>query len=210
MDLVRRVAMAKGVEEQDDWVKWYVEAEGKEPDCLEVLAQVASTSTERRAILHPYIEPSEEDREEGRKIPASGHSAFARLVQQGYVRVIVTTNFDRLMETALREIGIEPTVITSPDRLGGAEPLTHSTCFILKLHGDYKDTRILNTDEELNAYPDPYNKVLDRIFDEHGLIVCGWSGEWDYAPSSTLYKICSRPRPENLVFGDFVQSFLEG
>ena len=28
--------------------------------------------------------------------------------------------------------------------------------------------------------------------------------------SSTLYKICSRPRPENLVCGDFVQSFLEG
>ena len=104
MDLVRRVAMAKGVEEQDDWVKWYVEAEGKEPDYSEVLAQVASTSTERRAILHPYIEPGEEDREEGRKIPTSGHSAIARLVQQGYVRVIVTTNFDRLMETALRKL----------------------------------------------------------------------------------------------------------
>ena len=28
--------------------------------------------------------------------------------------------------------------------------------------------------------------------------------------NSTLYKICSRPRPENLVCGDFVQSFLEG
>ena len=28
--------------------------------------------------------------------------------------------------------------------------------------------------------------------------------------SSTLYKICSRPRPENSVCGDFVQSFLEG
>ena len=30
------------------------------------------------------------------------------------------------------------------------------------------------------------------------------------ALNSTLYKICSRPRPENLVCGDFVQSFLEG
>ena len=32
----------------------------------------------------------------------------------------------------------------------------------------------------------------------------------DFTLSSTLYKICSRPRPENLVCGDFVQSFLEG
>ena len=55
IDLVRRVAMAKGVEEQDDWVKWYVKAEGKEPDYSEILAQVASTSAERRAILHSYI-----------------------------------------------------------------------------------------------------------------------------------------------------------
>ena len=28
--------------------------------------------------------------------------------------------------------------------------------------------------------------------------------------NSTLYKICSRPRPKNLVCGDFAQSFLEG
>ena len=72
------------------------------------------------------------------------------------------------MENALREIGVEPTVITSPDSLRGAEPFTHSTCYILKLHGDYKDARILNTDEELSTYPDAYNTVLDRIFDEHG------------------------------------------
>ena len=195
LDLVRRVAMAKGVEEQNDWVNWYVEAEGQEPDYSKVLAQVASTSAERRAILHPYIEPSEEDREQGRKIPTSGHGAVARLVQQGYVRVIVTTNFDRLMETALREIGIEPTVITSPDSLQGAEPLTHSTCYILKLHGDYKDARILNTDEELNDYPEPYNEVLDRIFDEHGLIVCGWSGEWDHALRSAIERAKNRRYP---------------
>ena len=37
--------------------------------------------------------------------------AIARLVRSGHVRVIVTTNFDRLMENALREEGIEPTVV---------------------------------------------------------------------------------------------------
>ena len=69
----------------------------------------------------------------------------------------------------------------SKDALAGAEPLTHSRCYVLKLHGDYKDARILNTDQELSAYPESYNGLLDRIFDEHGLIICGWSGEWDHA-----------------------------
>lgn len=35
---------------------------------------------------------------------------------------------------------------------GRTEPLSHSSCYILKLHGDYKDARILNTDEELGGY----------------------------------------------------------
>jgi hypothetical protein len=52
---------------------------------------------------------------------------------------------------------------------------------VLKLYGDYKDARILNTDAELSGYPVQYDSILDRILDEHGLIVCGWSGEWDLA-----------------------------
>lgn len=194
-DLVRRVASAQGVEEQGDWAKWYVDNEGSEPNYSQLLAQLAATPTERRAILHSYIEPDEEDREEGRKVPTAGHKAIARLVQQGYIRVIVTTNFDRLMENALREVGVEPTVITSPDVLNGAEPITHSACYILKLHGDYKDARILNTDEELDTYPDAYNTLLDRIFDEHGLIVCGWSGEWDHALRAAIERAPNRRYP---------------
>ncbi len=195
LDLVRRVALALGEEEQDDWAAWYVEREGKEPDYSALLAQLASTPAERRAILHSYIEPDEEDREEGRKVPTAGHKAIAELVRGGYVRVIVTTNFDRLMENALREVGVEPTVVGSPDALEGAEPLTHSACYILKLHGDYKDARILNTDAELEAYPDAYNTLLDRIIDEHGLIVCGWSGEWDHALRSAILRAPNRRYP---------------
>ncbi|WP_426231660.1 hypothetical protein [Pararhizobium sp. DWP3-4] len=82
------------------------------------------------------------------------------------------------MENALRERGVEPTIIASVDALSGAEPLTHSRCYILKLHGDYKDARILNTESELNGYPAQYDAILDRILDEHGLIVSGWSARF--------------------------------
>lgn len=96
------------------------------------------------------------------------------------------------MESALRDIGVEPTVIASPDTLQGAEPIIHSNCYILKLHGDYKDARILNTDGELSAYPEAYNTLLDRIFDEHGLLVCGWSGEWDNALRAAIERAPNR------------------
>ncbi|WP_375552977.1 SIR2 family protein [Roseovarius mucosus] len=195
LDLVRRVAEAEGAEEQADWAKWYIEKEGKEPDYSDLLAKLATTQAERRAILHSYIEPNDEDREEGRKLPTKAHKAIAGLVRSGHVRVIVTTNFDRLIENALREEGIEPTVVSSVDTLKGAEPLSHSACYVFKVHGDYKDTRILNTEEELEGYPEEFDRLLDRIFDEYGLIICGWSGEWDQALRSAVTRAPSRRYP---------------
>lgn len=195
LDLVRRVANAQNVEEQADWAKWYREKTGQEPNYSTLLEEIAISPDQRRAVLHRYIEPNDQDRAEGRKIPTKAHHAIAQLVRSGHVRVIITTNFDRLMENALREQGVEPTVVSSADALAGAEPLTHSRCYLLKLHGDYKDARILNTDQELSAYPESYNTLLDRIFDEHGLIICGWSGEWDHALRSAFLRAPNRRYP---------------
>lgn len=195
LDLIRRVALAQGVGDQPDWAQWYRDTTGEEPNYSRLLEDLASSPEERRAILHGYIEPTDDDRAAGRKISTAAHHAIAELVRAGFVRVIVTTNFDRLMENALREHGVEPTVVASADALAGAEPLTHSACYILKLHGDYKDARILNTDRELSAYPDGFNGSLDRIFDEHGLVICGWSGEWDHALRAALLRAPNRRYP---------------
>lgn len=191
-DLVRRVALAQGIEEQSDWTAWYRDSTGEEPNNSSLLEALASSPEERRAILHSYIEPTPKDREEGKKVPTAAHRAIACLVEGGFIRVIVTTNFDRLMENALRERGIEPTVVSSVDALKGAEPLTHSACYILKLYGDYKDARILNTESELSGYPQQYDGLLDRILDEHGLIICGWSGEWDHALRAAFLRAPNR------------------
>ena len=191
-DLIRRVALSRGEGEQTDWVSWYLKETGKDPDYSELVEELGRTPSERRSILESYIGPSEDDREEGRKIPTPAHYAIAELVAQKFIRVIVTTNFDRLIESALDQRGIKPTVVASVDALRGAEPLIHSSCYLFKLHGDYKDSRILNTDAELTAYPEKYNALLDRIFDEHGIIVCGWSGEWDDALRAALLRCPSR------------------
>jgi SIR2-like domain len=195
LDLIRRVAIAQGVEEQPDWAEWYRQRIGQEPNYSALLEELARSPSERRAILNRYIEPTKEDREDGRKIPTAAHHAIAELVRGGYIRVLVTTNFDRLTESALREVGVEPTVVASVDALKGAEPMAHSTCYILKLHGDYKDTRILNTDAELSAYPPDFDRQLDRVFDEYGLIVCGWSGEWDHALREAILRAPNRRYP---------------
>jgi hypothetical protein len=195
LDLVRRVAALEGVEDQTDWAAWYKRAHGNEPGYSELLDQLAATPDERRSILHSYIKPTPEEQEAGKKVPTAAHRAIASLVQAGYVKVIVTTNFDRLMENALREVGVEPTVIGSDDALKGAVPLIHSRCYVVKLHGDYLDTRILNTEAELSVYSPSINTLLDRIIDEHGLIVSGWSGDWDAALRAAITRAPNRRYP---------------
>jgi hypothetical protein len=191
-DLIRRIAKAEGVADQTDWPKWFNDQHGQKPEYSTLLDMLSATQEERRALLHSYIEPNQPDHASGHKVPTKAHRAIARLVRDGYVRVIVTTNFDRLIENALREEGIEPTVVSNADNARGAVPLTHNVCLVLKLHGDYLDTRILNTETELHSYPAELDSFLDRILDEFGLIVCGWSAEWDFALRAAIERCASR------------------
>jgi hypothetical protein len=89
---------------------------------------------------------------------------------------------------ALNDIGIQPTILSTPDQIEGALPLVHTPCTIVKIHGDYLDTRILNTAAELAEYPERFKALLDRIFDEFGLVVCGWSADWDEALRNALIR----------------------
>ncbi|MFA5786968.1 MAG: SIR2 family protein [Actinomycetota bacterium] len=192
LDLVRLVASLKSADCEPDPAAWYAKTFGKAPDYAELLGELAGSGSERSGLLRSYFEPTAAEREQGTKIPTEAHKAIAELVARGYVRVILTTNFDHLLEEALDAVGVRPTVIRTPDAVEGAVPLIHSNCTVVKLHGDYLDIRIKNTPEELAVYDPRINALLDRVFDEFGLVVCGWSAEWDKALWSALTRCKSR------------------
>lgn len=191
-NLIKRVAAMHGEDQVDDLDAWYRNQFDEEPGYSAILERLSKTPAERRAILQSFFEPTESEREDGLKLPTLAHRSIAKLVSKGFIRVIVTTNFDRLMETALVDEGITPVVISTSDGVSGAAPLIHQKCVILKLHGDYLDDRIKNTADELSVYSDELNQYLDRILDEFGLLICGWSGEWDPALRSAIERCPSR------------------
>ena len=123
LDLVRRLAVANG-DEPTDLEAWYRERYDEEPDYSRILERIASTEAERRGLLEAYFEPTEEERAQGLKLPTKAHRAIARLVAKGYIRVILTTNFDRLLEQALQDEGIQPVVVASTDALKGTSRRT--------------------------------------------------------------------------------------
>jgi hypothetical protein len=190
LDLIKKLAALKGQHPGPDLEAWYVKKYGEEPDYSKIIGQIARTRAERVGLLGRYVEPT--DAEEGLRIPTAAHRAIARLVKLGYVRVIITTNFDRLLEQALQAEGVTPDVVYSPSGLDGALPAAHSRCFVFKVHGDYRDTRFRNTTEELSSYPAKYRSLLKRIFDEYGLLICGWSGDWDHALRDAILSTPNR------------------
>jgi SIR2-like domain len=116
---------------------------------------------------------------------------------------ILTTNFDFLIENALHEAGIEPTVIASEDALAGATPLIHARCIVIKLHGDYLDTRIKNTDAELGGYAPAIDAILDEVLDTRasrgrlvGRVGHGTSGCAAACPKSPVLVLLGRTRAD--------------
>ncbi|MFE0358869.1 SIR2 family protein [Streptomyces nigra] len=204
-DLVSKVALMHdpdtanaGTEAAADPEGWWQEQFGEELGYSRLLAEAAPTSAARQGLLAGYFEP--ENVEDTGKEPTAAHRAIARLVKRGNIRVVLTTNFDRLMERALEEVGISPQVVRD-HQIDSMKPLVHSQITIIKLHGDYADLEQRNTVDELEEYPSAQQALLERVLDEYGLIVCGWSAEWDKALVKAVEGTRSRRYP--MYWGQF-------
>jgi len=178
-DLLNKLVAAHGGDEPDDLFDWYKKKYGEEARYDDIIGELADSKEERRALLEDYFEASEEERDAGDKTPTDAHRAIAWLVDEGYVDVVITTNFDRLLERALEERDVTPVTVTGAESASGAEPLAHQDAIIVKVNGDYKETDIRNLASELGEYPDPLQEIIDEAFRKYGLIVCGWSAKWD-------------------------------
>jgi ribosome maturation protein Sdo1 len=202
-DLVRKAAAAQAPDDVnaasqvgDDPEAWWAQHGDRQPlGYSRLLGALASTPAARQALLAGYFEPTEDDRDQGLKVPSTAHRAIAQLVARGAVRVILTTNFDRLTEQALEDAGVPPQILHRPEQLASGTPPAHAKATVIKLHGDYADLEQRNTADELAEYPEALAAYLGRVLDEYGLIVSGWSAEWDTALVRALEEMRSRRYP---------------
>ena len=194
-DLIRKVALAEDAdpaEVEDRPEDWWAAKGRPEPRYDTLLPQLASTDAARQALLRKYFETLPD----GTHVqPTAGHHALTTLAASGRVRVILTTNFDRLIERALDQAGVAPQVIASSSAMEGMTPLVHAPTTVIKLHGDYLSLGQRNTADELAHYPDETRALLARVFDEYGLLVVGWSAEYDTALVEALESAPSRRYP---------------
>jgi hypothetical protein len=75
--------------------EWFEKKFGIEANYSTILGKLAKTPDERLNLLKPYFESKDE-----KLLPSKTHINIAKLVKNGYIKVIITTNFDRLLDNA--------------------------------------------------------------------------------------------------------------
>jgi hypothetical protein len=155
----------KATQNLDDW--WRKRAEA-EPTYSAMLAAAFPTTEERRRYLAGFFEKAE---------PTDAHRQLAAWAKAGLVRVFVTTNFDRLLERALEDVGVSITSVSIGEQVASAPPREHSGAYVLKLHGDYGTLRLRNTVEELEELDPEIESEFSLILERYGLIVLGYAGD---------------------------------
>lgn len=201
-DLLKKLAFMKEGAIPDDVFQWYKVKYKKEAEYSDLLSQLGHHSAEIGNLLWSYFEPSEEDKLNHKKEPTEAHKAIAELAARGYFKVIITTNFDRLLENALDQKGVKYQVVSSEDDLECAVPIVHFPLTIFKVNGDYKDSRVKNTEQELTNYSKLWDNYLLNILKDFGLITSGWSAKWDKAVIKAIESCKNHQYSYNFTYVD--------
>jgi hypothetical protein len=134
-----------------------------------------STSSDRKLFLEQYL----------KCMPSDGYGRLADLTRMGYFDVIVTFNFDRLLETAFDEAGFKQvkdyrTVIRGETDINAFTKLVridNPKVKIVKLHGSLDSAEyFLFSEEEMANYPPEIANLLGEIT-HRDIIICGYAFE---------------------------------
>ena len=132
--------------------------------------------------------------------PHAGQHMLAALVASGLASVLITTNFDTLLEDAIRPT-LDP---GGPARLTVLDPesstrtaftlATDARPLLMKVHGDLGAVTVKNTSGELAAQDGRLRAAALGLLGRYGLLVAGYSGR-DPAVMAMLRDVLAQPTP---------------
>ncbi|WP_193313892.1 SIR2 family protein [Xanthomonas sp. LMG 12462] len=110
------------------------------------------------------------------KNPSIGYAYLIKLVENGYLNTLFTTNFDDLINEAFFRFSDLRPIVCAHDSSVSSISITSKRPKIIKLHGDYLFDDIKSTVRETETLEENIKKKFSEFSREHGLIVAGYSG----------------------------------
>ena len=107
-----------------------------------------------------------------------GHRVLAALMGDGTTKVVFTTNFDEVLETAFSEVMNSNLSAYHLEGAYAALNALNSDCFPLyaKLHGDFRYKKIKNLEQDLIDNDSEIQKCFLVAAARYGIVVTGYSG----------------------------------
>lgn len=133
----------------------------------------------RKALLQQLI---------GGARPGFAQRLFGALIVAGACDLVITTNFDRLTEKSFAEAqraGTDLNTDLSRElNVAGLDSTVRATTalqnrewpLVLNLHGDFREKRLMNTDDELREQEATLRQFVVDASRHFGLVVSGYSG----------------------------------
>lgn len=131
------------------------------------------------------------------KKPSFGYLCFADYLISRHVRCVLTTNFDLLIERAVKKLDESYDLVNVSEDI---IPRLSSSLEVVKLHGDYNYNKIKNTVDELNSLNEELENRLLRI-NAKKIIVIGYSGK-DKSVMTFLKRFLEQNRQTSLLWCD--------
>ncbi|GAA5262891.1 SIR2 family protein [Methanocalculus sp. MC3] len=148
--------------------KWFVESDYSKMEYSNIIGNLFKSTVEQQKFLEGFL---------GNKEPGDAHRAIAEMARRGILRAIITTNFDHCLEMALKEKGLDIQVIANDHVLQYSEPLIHcKKVRVYKPHGSLGEGKLCNTPRDLENLSPEMENELQKMFNEHGVIIIGYSG----------------------------------
>lgn len=110
------------------------------------------------------------------KNPNLGYAYLVRLIEEGFVNTVFTTNFDDLVNEAFFQFSSVRPIVCAHDSSVSSITVTSKRPKVVKLHGDYLFDDIKATVRETESLEDNTRRKFAEFCRDFGLIVIGYGG----------------------------------
>lgn len=162
-----------------------------ETEYAEALLRAFSSDHERQAFFRELIAD---------KMPTLAHYYLASIIANGHCNLILTTNFDDLLEKALWSLRLsEFNVIAhaSETEYISANP---DVVTLVKLHGHYTFPQLANLTEETRKLQRRLRDYFTSLMRDHGLIVAGYAGRDRSVMDPIAHSLRDRTIPRGVIW----------
>jgi hypothetical protein len=159
-----------GVKPEGELQKLFETEYGKPVNFENVLESISTSSIHRREIIREFFKEM---------APSEGYRYLAMLLKAGYFYpIVLTTNFDHMLEDSLKKEGVAVKVLTAEELTSPPIKPSEGEIVIVKLHGDIsKPDSLKFTTLETMQLPEATEKLIIQICEQQGIIVVGYRAQ---------------------------------